>query len=166
MKYLSLVMATVSVAASIASAQQGNAIVGEFGQASQNREAKSSGKRAAESPTGSIVIREMLAKEVTIQPGANGQYELGIDISGADQVTISLTSLGDSDLSKVRIATAFAAPGEWYILTSVTPGSRLAFLDHGGITVPVAGPGLKVMVFNEDSVPVKIRQLVAYTVIH
>jgi hypothetical protein len=168
MKYLSVVITALVIAPPIAPAQQEKTIVGYLGRAAEKLETKSSSlsKRAAQSATGSIVVREMLARDVTIQPGANGQYELGVDISGADQVTVTLTSLGDSDFSKVRIATAFAAPGEWYVLTSLTRGSGLAFLDHGAITVPVAGPVLKVLVFNDDIVPVKIRQLAVYTVVH
>lgn len=116
-------------------------------------------------PLGSVCVRQVLAKDITIQPKATVSYELDPNIGGADNVVISLTSLGDSNFTKVRISAAYADAGDWYVLSTATWGSSLAWLDHGAITVPVAGPYLKVIVYNDDIVPVKLRQLAVYAVI-
>jgi hypothetical protein len=130
---------------------------------------KAQGVRAAavgNAAVSSTTLRETLAKNVTIAANDYAAFEWGADLSGADKVGISLTTLGDpsSRLTKVRIGVAFAAPGDWYILSDVILGSSLYFLDHGGVTVPVYGPFMKLIVFNDGTTPVQITQLAAYAV--
>jgi hypothetical protein len=131
------------------------------------------GKRAAQQSTkaattrsaagaGGSYVRTVLAKDVVVKPKETVQFELDGDIGGAEQVVISATSLGDSNLSKVRFVTAFAGPDEWYVASNVTSGNTFAFTDHGAITVQVAGPGVKVAVVNDDTVAITIRQLSVY----
>jgi hypothetical protein len=43
-------------------------------------------------------------------------------------------------------------------------GSDFYYYDHGGATVPVYGPLMKLAVTNDGGTPVKITQLAAYAV--
>ena len=100
----------------------------------------------------STPIRDtLIASEVTIAPKDYKMFESGYDYSGAEKVGISVTTLNDpnSRLTNVQFGVAFAGPGEWYVLTKVINGSDFPFMDHGGATVDVYGPGLKIAVFNK-----------------
>jgi hypothetical protein len=113
-------------------------------------------------------LRQVLAAEFTIAPGATAYFEWLTDLSGSEHVGISVTTLTDprSRLTNVRIGVAFAAPGEWYIVSDVILCSSFYYSDHGGVTVPVYGPRMKVVVSNDGSAPVSITQLAAYAVAH
>jgi hypothetical protein len=158
--------ALLAVLTSIAGAKDraaGDLAKANFGKAPAARAAVSTSE--AVSPT---TIRQVLAREFTILPGTTAFFEWSADLSGADHVGISLTTLSDpqSRLTQVRIAVAFAAPGDWYILTDVILCNSFYYLDHGGATVPVYGPLMKLLVSNDGSTPVRITQLSAYAVAH
>ena len=87
---------------------------------------------------------------------------------GSERVGISVTTLSDprSRLTNVRIGVAFAAPGDWYVITDVIFCSDFFYYDHGGATVPVYGPLMKLAVSNDGATPARITQLVAYAVAH
>jgi hypothetical protein len=110
----------------------------------------------------------VLATEYTIAPGATAFFEWLWDLSGSERVGISVTTLSDprSRLTNVRIGVAFAAPGDWYIVTDVILCSSFYYFDHGGATVPVYGPRMELAVSNDGATPVRITQLVAYAVAH
>jgi hypothetical protein len=111
-------------------------------------------------------MREVLAKDITVTPGDNAMFAWNADLSGSGKVGISITSLGDPNtrLTKVRIGVAFAAPGDWYILSDMITCSSFYYYDHGGATVPVYGPYMKLIVFNDSTASVKITQLAVYAV--
>jgi hypothetical protein len=117
---------------------------------------------------GANTLREVLAAEFTIASGDTAFFAFPWDLSGSERVGISVTTLSDprSRLSNVRIGVAFAAPGDWYIVTDVILGSSFFYFDHGGATVPVYGPLMKLAVSNDGGTPVRITQLVAYAVAH
>ncbi len=121
---------------------------------------------ATSAAVSSTPLREVIASNVTIAANDSAIFEWKVDLSGADKVGISVTTLGDANsrLTKVRIGVAFAAPGDWYILSDVILCSSFYYYDHGGVTVPVYGPFMKVAVFNDGSTPVQITQLAAYAV--
>ena len=82
-------------------------------------------------------------------------------------MAISVTTLdNETFLTKIRIGVAFAAYGSWYVLTDVIKGSTFVFKNHGGATVPVYGPAMKLMIFNDGDTPVKLSQLTVYAVAH
>jgi hypothetical protein len=111
-------------------------------------------------------MREVLAKDVTIAAGDNAMFTWSSDLSGSDKVGISITSLGDPNtrLTKLRIGVAFAAPGDWFIMSDMVLCSSFYYYDHGGATVPVYGPFMKLALFNDGTTPVKITQLAVYAV--
>lgn len=111
-------------------------------------------------------LRGVIARNWTIAAGDYVVFEWPVDLSGADKVNISVTTLGDlnSRLTKVRFGVAFAAPADWYVITDMVLGSSFSLSDHGGFTVPVYGPFIKVVVYNDGATPVQITQLAAYAV--
>ena len=116
----------------------------------------------------SSTLYQVLAREYTIAPGTTAFFECPWDLSGSERVGISVTTFSDprSRLTNVRIGVAFAAPGEWYVVTDVILGSSFFNYDHGGATVPVYGPRMELAVSNDGATPVRITQLAAYAVAH
>jgi hypothetical protein len=111
--------------------------------------------------------RIVFAREFVLPPGSTTYFEWLTDLSGAERVAISMTTLSDrtASLSQVRVDVAFASPGDWYIITDVIFGSSFFYSDHGGATVPVYGPLMKLAVSNDGVLPVRLTQLVAYAVL-
>jgi len=109
----------------------------------------------------------VLAREHIIAPGTIAFFEWQADLSGSERVGISITTFSDprSRLTNVRIGVAFAAPGDWYIVSDVILGSSFFHFDHGGATVPVYGPRMMLAVSNDGVTDVRITQLVAYAVV-
>jgi hypothetical protein len=130
---------------------------------------KAPSARAADANTdsgSSAAIRRVLAREYTLPPHTIAFFDMPADLSGAKQIGISITSASDSRtrLSDVTIGVAFAAPGEYYVLTDVIFGSNFYYTDHGGATVPVYGPLMRLVVTNDTPSLVRITQLAAYAV--
>jgi hypothetical protein len=167
MKHSSYVAAALlALLVSIGGAQDKGA--GDLGKAQLG---KAPARRAAvptDDYSGSYTLRQVLAAEYTIVPGTTAFFEWQTDLSGSEHVGISVTTLSDprSRLTDVRIGVAFAEPGDWYIVTDVILGSSFFYYDHGGATVPVYGPFMKVAVSNDGVTPVRITRLVAYAVAH
>jgi len=111
-------------------------------------------------------ILENLATVVTIAANASALFQATSDFTGADKVGFSVTTLSDpsSRMTNVRFGIAWAAPGNWFVLTDMVLGSTFYYFDHGAATVPVYGPALKIAVFNDGSIPVTITQLSVYAV--
>lgn len=134
---------------------------------------KKPGTKFATSTTPSAVasttLRELLiAKEVTIAAKDNAIFEAASDFTGTQTVGVSITSLSDPNtkLTNVRVGVAFAAPGDFYVLSDMIKCNTFYYQDHGGATVPVYGPLIKLLVFNDGATPVKITQLAVYAVAH
>jgi len=127
----------------------------------------------APAPADSVTVtptvqRAVMAREVTIFPGTTAFFDFPNDLSGCQQIGISVTSLSDpqSTLSNIRIGVAFAGPGDWYVVTDVIFGSDFVYTDHGGATVPVYAPFMRLVVTNDGASAVRITQLSAYAVAH
>lgn len=167
MKHSSYVAAfLLAVLISIAGAQDKAA--GDLGKAKLG---KAPAARAAASTSESVssnTMRQVLAREYTIYPGTTAFFEWFADLSGSERVAISVATFSDpySRLDQVRIGVAFAAPGDWYVYSDVIFGGSFYYLDHGGATVRVYGPRMKLAVSNDGSTPVRITQLAAYAVAH
>jgi hypothetical protein len=84
-----------------------------------------------------------------------------LDFSGATHASIAVTSLG-ADLTGLRIVAAWAAPDTWFNMTDASPKGSFPVLDHGGLYAPAYGPGLKVLLYNESSAPLVIKQISVY----
>jgi len=110
----------------------------------------------------------VFAREFTIPSGYTTSFEWGADLTGSQKVGISITTLTDirSSLENVRIGVAFAGPGDWYVITDVIHGSDFFYTDHGGATVPVYGPYMKLLIINDGPTALRITQLSAYAVVH
>jgi hypothetical protein len=161
----------VAVLVSVAGAQ--NQRAGEqFGKAgvgrAPERAAAVTTNNATVTPTGSTALRQVLAAEYTVLPGTTAYFEWATDLSGAEKVGISITTLSDprSTLTNLRFGVAFAAPGDWYIVSDVFFGSDFFYNDHGAFTTRVYGPLMKVSVSNDGDTAVRITRLVANAVVH
>jgi hypothetical protein len=163
MKRSSLAVATLLTLLVSTGAAQDKGI-GDLGRAPS---AKAPARRSAVSTSDSYTLRQVLAAEYTIAPGTFATFDWPPDLSGSERVGISVTTLSDprSRLNNVRIGVAFAAPGEYYVVTDVILGSSFFYYDHGGATVPVYGPYMRLIVSNDGAAPVRITQLTAYAVV-
>lgn len=165
MKHSSYVAATLLVLlapiAGAADRAAGN--LGKAGRAPAGRPAVS----AAESSSPNT-IRQVLAREFTLLPGTTTFFDWSADLSGSQRVGIALTTASDprSSLTDVRIGVAFAAPGDWYIISDVILCSTFYYIDHGAVTVPVYAPLMRLVVSNDGGAPVRITQMTAYAVAH
>jgi hypothetical protein len=114
------------------------------------------------------VIHELVVtqdKPVTVDPDQFIVLDAESELSGADRVTISATSLGDSSFRNLRILPAWASvKGEYYTVTDISQTWPVP--DHGGFSTPTAGSRLRLLLYNGGTVPIKIVQLVVHTVIH
>jgi hypothetical protein len=167
MKHSSYLAATLwALLISIASAEDW--VAGDLGKAPFGKVPAARIAASASDWGSSNNLRQVLVREFTIAPGASAFAEWFSDLSGSERVGISVTTASDprSRLTNVRIGVAFAAPGEWYIVSDVILCSSFYYSDHGGVTVPVYGPRMKVVVSNDGSAPVRITQLAAYAVAH
>jgi len=110
----------------------------------------------------------VLAREYTILPRSTVYFDVPADLSGSQSVGISLATFSDprSSLANVRIGVAFAAPGDWYIISDVILGSSFYYYDHGAATVPVYGPFMRLILSNDGPTLVRITQLAVYSVAH
>ena len=116
----------------------------------------------------SSTFRQVLAREYTILPRSTVYFDVPADLSGSQSVGISLATFSDprSSLANVRIGVAFAAPGDWYIISDVILGSSFYYYDHGAATVPVYGPFMRLILSNDGPTLVRITQLAVYSVAH
>lgn len=165
MKHSSYVAITLLVLL-VPIASAGDAAAGDLGKAG-----KAPAGRAAISASESAspnTIRQVLAREFTLLPGTTTLFDWSADLSGSERVGISLTTASDptSRLTDVRIGVAFAAPGDWYIISDVILCNSFYYIDHGAVTVPVYAPLMRLVVSNDGATPVRITQMVAYAVAH
>jgi hypothetical protein len=113
----------------------------------------------------SKVIQETLIKSdapQTVPPNDFLFLEAKSDFTGADRVSISVIS--DTNTRPIAIMPAWAAPGNWYVLTDYS--QFWAASNHTGLNSPVYGPFLKIGLYNTGTTPLEIKQLTVYSVIH
>lgn len=159
--YLTLVLAAAALA-------QDKLPAGDFGRAPLKAPSTVTSRieKAGANAVTSSSLREVIAREVVVAPGDVQIFASSFDFSGAAKVAIAVTSLSDpaSTFAKIRLVTAWAAPGDWFVGSDMIFGSNFIFTDAGGATVPVYGQALKVAVFNDSAKPVRITQLSVYAV--
>ena len=113
------------------------------------------------------VIKETLIQSTasrTIQPDDYILVESLADYTGADRVSIALTTLGVNARAVAILPGWAAMPGNWYNLTDFS--QQWAASDHTGLNTPVYGQALKIMLYNTGTTPIDIKQLTVYAVIH
>ena len=147
-------------------ASAGDRAAGDLGKAPAGKALASRAAASAGASTPSTTIRQVLARELTIFPGTTTFLDWSADLSGTERIGISITTGSDpnSRLTDLRIGVAFAAPGDWYIISDVILGNSFFYIDHGAATVPVYGPHMRLVVSNDGITPVRITQLAAYAV--
>ena len=105
----------------------------------------------------------VLARGIVVAPGGYATFICSDDLSGASAVAISVTSSDDPDttlnLDNVRLAVGSAGPGDWCVYSVMIMGSDFQYPDHGEAVVPVFGSTMKLVVFNDDTKPIKITRL-------
>ncbi len=137
--------------------------IGDLGKAAA-RKVKPGGVRSAVSYGSSV--RTVLASESTIEAGNFKDYgEVPIDFAGAENLAVSI-SASNGSLVGITILVAWAAPDEYFVATDFIKGSSLVSKMGGGGRVPVYGPGLRILVANDGTAPVTIRQLAVYAFLH
>jgi hypothetical protein len=133
--------------------------LGDLGKASAMRPKASTNRDAAVLNDGSSV-RMVVAASQTVQPGDTfDSGEIPIDFGGAENLAVAMSS--PSDVSAVGIAVAWAAPGDYDVLTDLIMGGTLT-----ASRVPVYGSGLRILVTNVGKTPITIKQLSIYACIH
>lgn len=139
--------------------------IGDLGKAAPISAKGSPSRSAASSGSG---VRVTVASNSTIQPGAFLDYgQLSPDYGGAENINVAISaSAPNSNLSGTTILLAWAAPGEFFVVTDVIKGNSLAFQDSGGGKAPVYGSGLRILVANDGTAPITIKQLTVYAYIH
>jgi hypothetical protein len=163
----SLCVAATLFAVLTAGASAQDRAAGDLGKADFGRAPSARAAAMSTDSSPAYGMRQVLAREYTIMPHSIAFFDLAADLSGAKKVGISVTTASDlaSRLSNVTIGVAFAAPEEYYVLTDVIFGSDFYYYDHGGATVPVYGPIMRLCVTNNSSTLVRITQLTAYAVV-
>jgi len=150
--------------ASITGAQE--RVAGDLGKVNLGKAPASRAVAAKEASSTSF--HHVLGREFTVLPGYITWFEWGADLTGSQKVGIAITTLSDvrSSLSNVRIGVAFAGPGNWYVITDMIHCGDFFYIDHGGATVPVYGPFMKLLIYNDGPTPVRITQVSAYAAAH
>jgi hypothetical protein len=159
-----LCIAIALVAAATAADRKG----GDIGKLNLGRAPAARAAVTTSDASTSVTQRAVMARELTIFPGSTQFIDWPNDLSGCTKIGISVTSLSDprSSLESIRIGVAFAAPGDWYVISDVIFGSDFVYSDHGGATVPVYGPFMRLVVTNDGPTAVRITQLAGYAVAH
>jgi hypothetical protein len=87
-----------------------------------------------------------------------------LDYSGAKHVAISVLSDNNADITNLRVTPAWAGPGLFYVPTDITTSQTFGVLGglSGGMTTPVYGPSLKVVLINVGPNPLPIKQVTVY----
>src|SRR5947209_7493426 len=103
----------------VAAASAADKKAGDIGKANLGRAPMARAAVSTADASIPITQRAVIAREVTIFPGTTLYLDWPNDLTGCQQIGISVTSLSDprSELSGIRIGVAFAAPGDWYVIT-------------------------------------------------
>lgn len=138
--------------------------IGDFGSARPLTSSKAT-ERSSTAAYGSSV-RFVVATDSTIQPGSFKDYgEVPVDFGGAENVAISI-NVNTADLPGITMIIAWAGPGEYFTVADLIKSSLSAPGFVGSVRVPVYGPTLKLVVFNDSKAAVTVRQLAVYAFVH
>jgi len=100
----------------------------------------------------------------TVAPNGYILVDSKADYTGADRVAIALNS--DADARNLQVVAAWAAPGNYYAVTDMTVPGNWASPYAVGLNIPVYASELKIGIFNSGTVPIEVKQLTVYAVIH
>jgi hypothetical protein len=163
-----LMLATVAL--SVAQNQPKTALANvDLGKASTNEARKLKANATAVVPNAitSTTLREtLISSEVTIAPGDMKTIEANSDFTGAEKIAFSiLTADANNKVSNIAIGIFWAAPDEWYTMTDFAMGSDIQLADStAAFTTAVYAPYLKVVILNNGSAAIRIKQLTTYAV--
>lgn len=166
MRILTVVAVSLALAAAQAEEKQNSMEkFGDLGKGAVLSSKASPTRSAASSGSG---VRVMVASNSTIQPGAFMDYgQLSPDFGGAESVEVAISAAApNANLSGTTILLAWAAPNEFFVVTDTIKGNSLAFQDSGGGKVSVYGSGLRILVANDGTAPITIKQLTVYAYVH
>ena len=127
------------------------------------RSPKSLSPRAVTSTT----ISEVLATNLTMQPGTSQQFFAKSDFTGVEKVSLAVYASPDQDISPTNYLVWWAIPdAPNYTVSDYLPADNFAFLNSGGAVVATYGNQLLVEVRNNGTKPVTITQITVYAVAH
>lgn len=125
------------------------------------RTTKALGPRAVNSTT----IGEVLAKNVTLAPGASQKFFAQSDFTGTESVKIAFYAAADQDLSSTNYLVWWSVPdADNYAVSDYLQGKYFAFLNTGGAFVQTYGNQLLIEMRNDGKNPVTISQITLYAV--
>lgn len=124
-------------------------------------------KLASPKAVNSTTISEVVAQNITLDPGTSQQFFAQSDFSGAEKVSLGFYTTSDQDLSATNYLVWWSPPGAAnYVVADVLFGNQFAFLNSGGANVNTYGNQLMIEVRNGGTDPVSISQITAYAVAH
>jgi hypothetical protein len=113
----------------------------------------------------STTIFELVAQNVTLQPGGSQQFYTQSDYTGVDKVALGFYAATDQDLSATNYLVWWAIPGaSSYVVGNYVPGNTFPFLNTGGVQLATFGNQLMVEMRNNGTKPVTITQITAYAI--
>jgi hypothetical protein len=122
---------------------------------------KSVGSRAVTSTT----ISELLAKDLTLQPGESKQLYAESDFSGTESVALGFIGPNDQDFTNTNYLVWWGpANAPSYVVSDYLQGEYFSFLNSGGSQVTTYGNELMIEVRNDGKIPVTFSQITAYAV--
>lgn len=116
-------------------------------------------------PEGTVLsaIGEVVATNFIVQPGACVRADSSLDFADASNVSITLLTSDEADISDTRILPFFAvAKDALYVpAASIINAADFYFSDGGGATVPVHGRYLRMYICNEGRDSITHAQIIA-----
>jgi hypothetical protein len=134
-----------------------------------NARAKEAQSVVTAPPATDGVITELLIRDSapqTVPPNDFLILESKADYTGADRVSIALTTMGVDGRAIAILPGWVSQMGEWEWYNITDFSQFWAVNDHTGMNTPVYGRMLKIMLFNTGSKPIDVHQLTTYAVIH
>jgi hypothetical protein len=109
-----------------------------------------------------------LTDPVVVQPGTGFSLDVQADLTGAQHVNLAVATT-DPGNHGVLIGISFSANGTDWIITDIWTtndilkyGSTVGVM--GAARIPVYAPKMRVVVYNEDSKPLTVQQMLAYAI--
>jgi hypothetical protein len=115
----------------------------------------------------STTISEVLATNLTMQPGTSQQFFAKSDFTGVEQVSLAFYAAPDQDISATNYLVWWAIPdAPNYAVSDYLQGQDFAFLNSGGAVVATYGNQLMIEMRNNGTKPVTLSQITVYAVAH
>jgi len=150
----------------MANAQEQESVIAKIGDLGKGRAVSAKSGSTRSTVSNGSYVRMVIASDSTIQPGKFEDYgEVPADFGGAENLAVSISATSGS-LTGTIIMIGWAAPNEYFVATDLIKGTSLVDKTMGGARVPVHGPALKILVGNDGTAPVTIRQLAIYAFLH